>query len=378
MATAAEERRAVLLRGDDNVAVAARPIPKGCVLDSAAKAVEVREPVALGHKVALADIAEGEPVRKYGQIIGFASKAIAEGSWVHVHNVKADLFERDYAFAIRTSHATDRRTSHVSRIPAPGWPRRDAELCRRHQHGELLGEHVALYRRPLSRQRLEEGFPERRRRVRDHPQRRLRDAIRGQDHRTLERVLAGFATHPNVAAYVSGRARLRSQLRAAMSWIRRISSCSATAKRNGTAAAEKARPRMLNIQEQGGIAKTVEAAVAAVHELLPEANSWTRSTQPASKIHLAMECGGSDGNSGVTANPGAGSRGRPAHRARRHGRPRRNDRDLRGRAPVDAPRGVARGRRETRRSDQVVGVVLGPFRCRDQQQPFAWQQERRP
>ncbi len=63
---------------------------------------------------------------------------------------------------------------------------------------------------------------------------------------------------------------------------------------------------MLNIQEQGGITRTVEAAVKAVHELLPEANAWARSEQPASKISLAMECGGSDGNSGVTANPALG------------------------------------------------------------------------
>src|SRR6185312_8974068 len=58
--------------------------------------------------------------------------------------------------------------------------------------------------------------------------------------------------------------------------------------------------------EQGGISRTVEAAVAAVNQLLPEANAWTRSEQPASRISLAMECGGSDGNSGVTANPALG------------------------------------------------------------------------
>ena len=71
-------------------------------------------------------------------------------------------------------------------------------------------------------------------------------------------------------------------------------------------AAEKARPTFLNIQEQGGIAKTVEAAVAAVHRLLPAANEYRRTEQPASKLLLAMECGGSDGNSGVTANPALG------------------------------------------------------------------------
>jgi altronate hydrolase len=63
---------------------------------------------------------------------------------------------------------------------------------------------------------------------------------------------------------------------------------------------------VLNIQETGGITKTVEAAVAAVNQLLPGANAWTRSEQPASKIVMAMECGGSDGNSGVTANPALG------------------------------------------------------------------------
>src|SRR5262249_3143639 len=99
MATAADGRRAVLLRSDDNVAVAARPIPKGAVLAVGGREVEAREPVALGHKLALDDIAEGQPVRKYGQIIRFAAKPIPAGSWVHVHNVKADLFTRDYAFA---------------------------------------------------------------------------------------------------------------------------------------------------------------------------------------------------------------------------------------------------------------------------------------
>src|SRR4051794_8370232 len=99
MATAAEDRRAVLLRDIDNVAVAARPIPKGFELSLGGRDVRVLEPIALGHKVALVDLAAGSPVRKYGQIIGFASKDIPAGSWVHVHNLKADLFDRDYAYA---------------------------------------------------------------------------------------------------------------------------------------------------------------------------------------------------------------------------------------------------------------------------------------
>src|SRR5262245_23842195 len=99
MSTVAEPRRAIELRAEDNVAGAARPIPKGAVLDLSGRSLEVRDPIALGHKVATADFLPGEPVRKYGQIIGFAARGISAGSHVHVHNVKADLFERDYAHA---------------------------------------------------------------------------------------------------------------------------------------------------------------------------------------------------------------------------------------------------------------------------------------
>ena len=84
MATAAPPPKAVLLRSDDNVAVAAQPIPRGFALNLGNLTVEVREPIELGHKIAVCDIAQGEPVRKYGQIIGFASQPIPAGSHVHV------------------------------------------------------------------------------------------------------------------------------------------------------------------------------------------------------------------------------------------------------------------------------------------------------
>jgi altronate hydrolase len=63
---------------------------------------------------------------------------------------------------------------------------------------------------------------------------------------------------------------------------------------------------VLNIQDEGGISRTIDSAVSAVYQLMPEANSWTRTSQPASKLCVALECGGSDGNSGVTANPALG------------------------------------------------------------------------
>jgi altronate hydrolase len=306
MATAADEQRAVLLRGDDNVAVASRPIPKGFVIRAGGRPVEVREPVALGHKVALVEIAEGEPVRKYGQIIGFASKKILAGSWVHVHNVRADLFERDYAFASERPPVpkTEPRTFQ-------GYLRPDGRVGTRNYVAVISTVNCSASTSRYIAERFR-GDAWRK----DFPNVDGVFAIthkggcavpfNGQDHKTLERVLAGFATHPNVAAYVLVG------LGCEVSFAQHVVDSQdlvvlGAATRNGSGSTgEKVRPRMLNIQEHGGISKTVETAVGAVNQLLPEANSWARTEQPAAKIHLAMECGGSDGNSGVTANPALG------------------------------------------------------------------------
>ena len=304
MATAAGERRAVLLREDDNVAVAARPIPKGFVLDLGGREIEVREPIALGHKVALVDVAAGAPIRKYGQIIGFASKPIPAGAWAHVHNVTAELFERDYAFA----------SEHPVVPPAgaprtfPGFLRPDGRVGTRNYIAVIstVNCSASTSRYISERFRSEEWR-------RDFPNVDGVFAVThkggcampfdGADHKTLERVLAGFANHPNVAAYVI--VGLGCEVSHAQHLVEAHDLVALGAVRsNGQR--EPARPRTLNIQEEGGIAKTVEAATRAVYELLPEANAWSRTEQPASTIKLAMECGGSDGNSGVTANPALG------------------------------------------------------------------------
>src|SRR5256885_13021405 len=89
---------AVHLRPQDNTAIAARHLPPGMQLQSNGHALTLRDRIGLGHKMALHDIRKGEAVYKYGQIIGFASEDIPAGSHVHVHNLAADAFERDYAF----------------------------------------------------------------------------------------------------------------------------------------------------------------------------------------------------------------------------------------------------------------------------------------
>jgi altronate hydrolase len=306
MATAAGEQRAVLLRGEDNVAVAARPIPKGFPLTVGDRTVEVREPIALGHKVALDAIEPEAPIRKYGQIIGFASRAIPAGAWVHEHNVKADLFARDYAFA------TERPpVPRMEPLTFPGFLRPDGRVGTRNYVAVISTVNCsASTSRYISERFRGDAWRT------DFPNVDGVFAIThkggcampfgGNDHTTLERVLVGFANHPNVAAYVLVGLGCEVSFASHIVEAHDLVALGGVRQGGEKARGEPARPRVLNIQEQGGISRTVEAAVAAVNQLLPEANSWTRSAQPASKLNLGMECGGSDGNSGVTANPALG------------------------------------------------------------------------
>ena len=127
----------------------------------------------------------------------------------------------------------------------------------------------------------------------------------GLDHQILERVLAGFRPSSQRGGLRDRGARLRGEFCLAPGRDA-TSRHAGGGQRQRPEASRFIGPRTLNIQEEGGITRTVEAAARAVYELMPEANSWVRTEQPASKICLAMECGGSDGNSGVTANPALG------------------------------------------------------------------------
>src|SRR5262245_7471384 len=88
----------VQLRPEDNVAVVALPLPSGAEIKIGGKIVQLVDRIVMGHRIAVRAIAKGQPVTQYGQIIGFAARDISLGDHVHVHNVAADSFERDYAF----------------------------------------------------------------------------------------------------------------------------------------------------------------------------------------------------------------------------------------------------------------------------------------
>ena len=301
--TTVGERIAILLRSDDDVAVAAAPIPKGRVVDLEVRSILALDPIGLGHKMAARAITKGEAVRKYGQVIGFASCDIAEGAHVHVHNLTADLFERDYA------HATEQPAIPPmgERRTFQGYLRPDGRVGTRNYVAVISTVNCSASTSKYIADRFRDESWKR-----DYPNVDGIFAIthkggcampfEGPDHKILDRVLAGFASHPNVAAYVI--VGLGCEVSHASHLVESRGLVAIGGSRSKDR--EASRPRVLNIQDEGGIAKTVQAAFEAVHQLLPDANRWRRTEQPASKIHLALECGGSDGNSGVTANPALG------------------------------------------------------------------------
>ncbi len=302
MTAVALAKVAVHLRPEDNVAVAARDIAEGVELEFNGHHVAVARRVGLGHKIALVPIAKGQAVTKYGQVIGFASRDIAAGEHVHVHNLAATLFERDYAYC-----------QDCPPPPAPAEPRTFMGYDRGPERKDPLRYGTRNYVAVISTVNCSA-----------HTSKYITERVRstglldkfpnvdgvisvthkggcamqygGPDHLQLERTLAGFARHANVAAYIlvglgceTGQA------------IHLIES-QGLIQLGGSAR----KPIVLSIQECGGIAKTVDAGTRAVAELLPRVNDVKRLKLDAKHLILGTNCGGSDGNSGVTANPALG------------------------------------------------------------------------
>ncbi|AMV27199.1 D-galactarate dehydratase [Gemmata sp. SH-PL17] len=296
---------AVHLRPQDNVAVARKPIPSGTTFAFDGGTFTLAKGIGMGHKFAVVPIKEGDPIHKYGQVIGFAGRNVAPGEHVHVHNVTAGAFERDYAYA--------------SQIPAPLPPPAEYRTFMGFDRGEGRAPHqrygtrnyLAVISTVNCSASTSKYIADRVRALgllKDYPNVDGVIAIvhrqgcgmqfDGPDHQQLDRTLAGFARHPNVAAYLL--VGLGCEIVQASHLIEneKLNLLQLDGK--------KGTPLALSIQECGGIGKTVEAGVQAVAEMLPRVNDVRRVQLPAKHLILGTNCGGSDGNSGVTANPALG------------------------------------------------------------------------
>jgi len=278
--------------GDSVVIARATLLPGTPVADG----VVTQERIPAGHKVAVRPIAAGEPVRRYGQIIGFAATAIEAGRHVHVQNCEMGDFAKDYAYSV------DAKPTDYANTPAmfEGIRRPDGRVATRNYIGILTSvncsAHVAGLVADMFRRNPFTGDDP----LADYPN---VDGVVALTHKTgcgmteaeplrvLRRTLAGYARHANFShVVVLGLGCEVNQIRGLLE-EQRLSD----------------RIRNMDIQTMGGTRKTVEAGVAFVKEVLAEANQVHREPVPASELTVALQCGGSDGYSGVSANPALGA-----------------------------------------------------------------------
>jgi altronate hydrolase len=291
-----QQHPALLLHPNDDVAIALLPLHAGRKLNLGGQQVHVSEPIGPGHKIALRSIEPGQPVRRYGQLIGIAKTQIAPGSHVHSHNMSVGELERHY------EPGSDLRPVELvppsERRSFMGYRRANGRAGTRNTVVIIGTVNCSAHtvRRIAERARTEllPAFPN----VTDVVGLAHKSGCATRDNSPelglLQRTLAGFAAHPNVAACLFvGLGCEVNQFEGVLQAVR---------ERLGN----DQLPPYMGIQDTGGVAATIEAGVAAVAQLLRPANAFTREPLPVSELCVGLQCGGSDGFSGITANPALG------------------------------------------------------------------------
>ncbi|WP_217987854.1 UxaA family hydrolase [Halomonas salipaludis] len=282
----------IRLHPDDNVIIARSDIISGAVLSLPEASFETRDLIPSGHKVAASSINKGAPVRRYGQIIGFASQDISAGEHVHGHNLDMGEFTREYDFC-----ADVNPVEYVSKAATfRGIVRPDGRVATRNYIGVLTTVNCsATVARGIAQHFTSEL-------LRDVPNVDGVVALThglgccmdtgGEGMRVLQRTVAGYARHVNFSGIlVVGLGCEANQI----STLFEAQSLS-----------ETCQVRSLIIQNTGGTSKTIDKGIGIVKDMLVHANNVDRQPVPASHLVLGLECGGSDGYSGISANPALG------------------------------------------------------------------------
>lgn len=288
------ENPIVRLSPKDDVFIARHQLVEGMhVIDGAT----VRGLIPAGHKVAARLINQGEPVRRYGQIIGFATRMIAAGEHVHTQNLEMGSFERDYLFATDTKSGS----APEQRAIFMGIRRSAGRVATRNYIGILTTVNCSAtvaraiadhFRRDIHPQELA-AFPNVDGVVAlTHGLGCSIDA-EGEGLAIIRRTLGGYARHPNFASVlVVGLGCETNQIADLLS---------------SQGLSSNLTIKTMTIQATGGTAQSVAAGINQIKQMLPSANSITREPVDASNLIVGLQCGGSDGYSGITANPALGA-----------------------------------------------------------------------
>lgn len=281
---------AIRLHPADSVVIALRDLGPGAIV--AGVAAPLAGPVPRGHKIAAGPIAAGATVIRYGQIIGVATQAIAAGAHVHSHNLGMGAHAQDYAFSTDLRALATPEARHFM-----GYARADGGVGTRNYLGILTSVNCSgSVARFIAEAVEREGW------LADYPQidgvvpivHGTGCGMSGQDegYETLFRTLAGYARNPNFGGILLvglgcevlqipdliGRARLRAD----------------------------GNFRYMTIQQTGGTRATIVRGLAVLREMAEVANNVQRSPAGLEHLMVGMQCGGSDGYSGITANPALG------------------------------------------------------------------------
>jgi altronate hydrolase len=286
------------LHPDDDVSIAKLRLAAGTTVDTEVGPVALSIGVAAGHKIAIRARATGEPVRRYGQVIGFATAPIAPGEHVHQHNLAAGALDQHFDVAVDGRPTRYRPAAEMRTFD--GYVRADGRVGTRNYILVVPTVNCSATVVRMVGDRFRDIS-------REHPGIDGVVAIshrsgcgmvaQGDDHRILQRVLTGYADHPNVGAAVV--VSLGCEVNQPEPMVQLSLAVPPPA-------APRERLPVVTIQREGGTRKAVEAAVAEIARLLPRVDAARRTPRPASDLVVATNCGGSDGYSGITANPALG------------------------------------------------------------------------
>lgn len=293
----------IQLHPQDNCVVAIRGLVVGQVLQlSHHGSVRVAQPIPPGHKMAVVPLETDDPVIKYGWSIGRATSPIGIGEHVHSHNLRC-AHQVDLE---SLATATPSPPPSVEGVTFEGFQRADGRVGTRNYIGILSTVNCSASVSRLVAQRFPAGelakYPNVDGVVAFRHDSGCGMAYDGIKHRTLARVLAGIAAHPNIGAYLLIGLGCEQNTIGHMMQSHRLVQIQAP----GAKAAPVERPITMSMQDLGGTTATIEHAIRSVKELLPRANAFSRTTVPAKHLVLGTKCGGSDGYSGITANPALG------------------------------------------------------------------------
>ncbi len=281
----------IRLHPDDDVVIARQQLVSGTALLD--ENVKVSGLVPPGHKVATRALPAGASVKRYNQIIGFAKRPIAAGEHVHLHNLAMGEFARDYAFGV------DVKPTRYVDAPATfqGIVRTDGRVATRNYVGILSTVNCSATVAHGIADAFKAGgldaFPNVDGVVALTHGSGCGMDVNGESMHVLRRTLGGYARHPNFAGVlIVGLGCEANQISALL---------------GAQQLAEGPLLRTYSIQDTGGTAKSIAKGVALIRDMLPHANEVQRESVPAAHLTLGLQCGGSDGYSGITANPALGA-----------------------------------------------------------------------